>query len=458
MAQDWQGLQWSFENQMSGGDAGGLPAPWLWVKFYDGDITPDAAKVSITPTMTRASSAGYINSGASDLYVVDTVASGSAAVEAFPYLINEDGGVVVEGDRQNFIRYSQQLDDALWVQEGSVTVLGNFYESPDLADDGCTPNTDCEGALISGTLSNSGIYQITGETPASNAYVLSLWLKESSATAHTVDICIQGTGATPEQDCKSVDPSTSWQRYEHQTQFTASATGSTTVRIIVGNTSGSSTVIAAYGVQLEERCDTNAAECANHVASEYIPTTSAATARVADILSYDFGGSGPGPEFCVGGWYYVKFTLSELGAGESPICYLFADFNRDPAMYIRGFQGGTWQVLLRANFVEGTSKSVGAAAITGRQWNHIGGCWNWTDDQWSIWVDGVEQTITGSSGTFPGTDPDFPNNRFNIGIFGGTNSEQSNCHITSDFRVYDTTLSAAQWAAWYNQTKGRYGR
>lgn len=207
-------------------------------------------------SFTRASSATYVNESG----VIATAGNNVLRINYDMADLTKAPYALLEAAATNRILYSEQLDNAAWTKTG-VTVAVNSAIAPD----GLTT-----ADKLTATLASSFVTQAITAT-ASIKYTFSLYLKADAATTLNVALT-ESTGGTASQ-VVVCNVTTVWKRF-FVTLTTASGVSGITASI--GNLTSFSTgeAVYAWGAQLETA-----------TASSYIPTTTVAATRAADVTT-----------------------------------------------------------------------------------------------------------------------------------------------------------------------------
>lgn len=259
--------------------------PKLALDFTTAALDP---RITFTRTTSATNPATYVNSSGNI-----ALASNNAPRFDYDPVTLACKGLLIEESRSNSLKYSEQFNDASWTKYlGFVTVLQDDTTAPDgnLTADKLVPTTDNNIHLT---------FQNVAKSATALTYSFSMYVKAAgysrmginiqngpngvSATFNLSTLAVTiagfGTGFTPIS--AKIEPfSNSWHRVI--IVLTSDATVQIGASIYVYNNSGSASFagdgtsgIYAWGAQLE----------AGAFPTSYIPTTSAALTRNADVAT-----------------------------------------------------------------------------------------------------------------------------------------------------------------------------
>jgi hypothetical protein len=160
----------------------------------------------------------------------------------------------LNGTGQNLITYSEQLDNAAWIEGSLTSVTPNTVISPD-----GTLNGDTVEATGTNTTQNFLYNSYNTSIVSGSVFTFSVWLKAD--VPQTIQLRVANASNTDGLDL-SVALTTTWQRFTLTRTF---STTSTAIRVYVFR-STEPTVFYAWGAQLELASS----------AGTYIPTTTTA--------------------------------------------------------------------------------------------------------------------------------------------------------------------------------------
>jgi len=216
------------------------------LKPTDGSGDLDFTRAS---TATRVNESGLIESVATNVPRIDFTGAGC-------------GKLLLEPQRTNLVTYSEQFDNASWNKNGSPTpiVTANTTTSPD-------GTTNADTLVMTSPSPATRLEQSV--TYASGTYTISLYVKSLSGSNQVVRLFkFDGTSETNSGD---ITVTTEWTRI---TYIFTSVAGSGNISIRAG-ASNNNVNIAIYGFQAEQ----------GSYPTSYIPTTTTAVTRVADVCN-----------------------------------------------------------------------------------------------------------------------------------------------------------------------------
>jgi hypothetical protein len=203
------------------------------------------SRVNFTRSTSASNPATYIDSGG-------LVASASNNQPRFDYNLNTGGackGLLIEESRTNLITYSSDFSNAAWTKV-NATITADFIVSPD------------------GTMNADRVVFASGSAEVTHNYTV------AAGTSRTASMYVKGTAGQTILVGHSGGGSTSllldgtWQR--------VASTGTAGTKIFIGTWGGSTArTVYIWGAQLE----------AGAFATSYIPTTTTALTRNADVAT-----------------------------------------------------------------------------------------------------------------------------------------------------------------------------
>jgi hypothetical protein len=229
----------------------GRLVPRLTLNFLTG------APLDSRITFTRTTTATFVGSNG----LLQTAAIDAPRFEYNPTTL-APLGLLIEEQRTNLARYSEQFDNAAWVKFATATVTANTSTAPDGTTTADTLNMPASGDRI-----NLSAISITGGA----TYTASLWLSGSGTTF----ISLATGGGTYKFAGQQVTLTATPTRY---TVTLVTNANNTSVFPIIGRYNGAvgagtATSAIIWGYQFE----------AGAFATSYIPTVASTVTRTADI-------------------------------------------------------------------------------------------------------------------------------------------------------------------------------
>lgn len=249
----------------------GLYSPSL-VKDFSGGVMPPGLTFSRSTSATQTNASG----------LVESVAANVPRLDYDPVTL-VCRGLLIEESRTNLLRWSESIGlSSSWIRLSGSNVTASVSASPGGA----------LGASRIILLSNSaGVFQSVSNNPA-GYYTWSVWVKGDPGTV--INLGVNGSNAAA-TNYQQVLLNGNWQRVSGSFQVSAIFDVNFHFRTDFPSTTPGYTV-DAWGVQLE----------AGASASSYIPTTTTAVTRGADVL-------GPLPGYPAAG------TLHSLPTGAASL-------------------------------------------------------------------------------------------------------------------------------------------
>lgn len=218
------------------------------------------ARKGPTPTFTRASTATFVGSDG----LIQSAAINSPRFDHDPVTL-ACKGLLIEESRTNLCLRSEEFNNAIW--QGAV-------QTPTISTDfAVSPNGTQTAERLQWTVVNGRLQQIFSPSVLTN-YTFSVWLKSNTGSNQIVELFLYfGSGGTNYGETKTVTPN--WQRFTVTASSTVVAAGA----IFQIRSAQSTTDILAWGAQLET----------GSFHTSYIPTTTTALTRSADVCSITGG-------------------------------------------------------------------------------------------------------------------------------------------------------------------------
>jgi len=409
-------------------------------KLYSQIPTSGAGDFTVTrnTTATRFNSAGLIESVASGIPRLDYYTSGGTA--GCPALLVEPSG-------SNLLLQSEAFNTS-WSTQAGATVTPNTIAAPDnnVTADTINLTTTSESRVQQGsiTIANSTTYTMScfyknialtaGQTfrmrfnntnSAPNNFIATAVIDLAAGTSTYSIGGTSGTGFSGTATGRVDNYGNGW--YRISMTFTAGTAGGTSTGIFEAgnNTSGAARSFYAWGAQFET----------GSVATSYIPTTTAAVTRNADVVTLSGAVSG-----CIGqteGTLYAEIVAQPYNNASFPAILQVDDGADSQRFAIFIHASGGIRVRLNASGINLGIDSTNPATLVVGQTYKIAAAFGFNGSQ-ALYINGVFQ-VSGSVTAGPFT---AALNRVMLGHRGGISSP----FLIRSAALYTTRLTNAELA------------
>lgn len=226
-----------------------MVTPVLSLDFTTGSLDPRVTFTRAGATATRINSSGYIESVAADTPRFDYNPTTLAAQ-----------GLLVEEQRTNILQYSQDFTQGFWQKVNGSITSSSITSPANIANANAFTGSGADSVIVT-----------VGLTVATATYTISVYAKVPSGTGNVAFVAFGGDGALVLYDVKTL--TATWQRFVFTVSMAAGANAQ--FQIGGGGTIGIGAEVHLWGAQLEQGA----------FVTSYIPTTTAAVTRNADVAT-----------------------------------------------------------------------------------------------------------------------------------------------------------------------------
>ena len=314
----------------------------------------------------------------------------------------------IEGESTNLILYSESISNSAWFKGGSTSISSNTIDAP---------NGTPTAARVDFSSVNDFIQQVYSNS-ASGDFTLSFWAKSTSSD-RDIKVVIRNTPTTSNRQEQTIIINAYWSRYSITLSSLAE---NVAIEFFEG---GSQLDFDLWGVQLENLS----------IATSYIPTTTAAATRSADIVNAPILNNAP----LASAPFSVSFFFNSLGVTSGDLSYLFSFDNGAASTTAQIFlllrETATKNALFRYDDGTGSINDASGTFIPNQD-NHVIAVFDGANV--SLYLNGVllqETAVTQLSPT------DTAGVLSLGGDINGTTNRCANANIR-DLRIYDFELNA----------------
>jgi hypothetical protein len=379
-----------------------VPARFKTGKLYTQIATTSAGvvlassgdfNVTRATTATRFNSAGLIESVASGVPRLDYYTSGGTA--GCPALL-------VEPQAQNIVAQSENLSNSIEWSQQNINVTGSAIASPNglasgtllVAPSGNLQHNIAKGATTSITSGTTITASCFFKAHGTNTFVqISIGAMSFSPASPFANFNLSGNGAITTGTYSSAfiqNYGNGWYRCGLNVTAAANGTGNIAIVPIIASGTARNPLfpgdgvngVYAWGAQIEE----------GSIATSYIPTTTAAVTRNADVINLSGAVSG-----CIGqteGTIYAEVDVRNFTNGNRIVC--LSDGTSDNRIIIQEGANSTLQAIV----TNATSGVVDISTASGRTAGIYKIAIGYKQDDFAVYVNG-SQTGTDNTGGVP---------------------------------------------------------
>jgi len=379
-----------------------------------GDFTVSRT-TTVANRSTRINKDGLIETVLDNVPRLDYPVGG--AVNGCPALLVEPSGV-------NYLLRSQEFDNASWIKNASGinTLIGtNGIEANAAISPDGTQNADRVNFLLQ-TDPDLGLNQIYGAATSTQTYNTSIWFKgEGTNIGKQIKVQIKrATGGTFVGTTATITLTSGWVRFA-SSAITLGASNSG-VQVIVSSNDATNALI--WGAQLEQ----------GSVPTSYIPTTTAAVTRSADVIRKT------NIPFLIGqseGTVYFEVEVTD----EARDRWIFS-LDSAANSFIQGYITTTRVLGVSISNAGGVVMTSLNSSVLSVGYHKVAFAYNTATNGCQMFIDGVQNPVASRTVTGAGL-PAF--NNFTFGSYFSTQIDTLKGHVRAG-ELYPNRLTNAQLA------------